>query len=117
MARWRLGQRDQARTLAASDPACTGAGRVPPRPHPPARLPALVQADDAYALARDGVPNYDKVEANALGAIEKLQQAAGAAGPDAPVATYLAMAQLAVLRTWEDAILSEGLPPISRTRR
>jgi hypothetical protein len=116
MARWRLGQRDKARTLAASDAACTGPDAYPRDRTLLLALPGLVQADDAYALTRDGVPNYDKVEANALGAIEKLQQAAGAAGPDAPVATYLAMAQLAVLRTWGDAILSEGLPSDQQDR-
>jgi hypothetical protein len=111
MARWRLGQRDKARTLAAADPACTGPDAYPRDRTLLLALPGLVQADDAYALTRDSVPNYDTVEANVLGAIDKLQGAAAAAGPDAPVATYLAMAQLAVLRTWSDAIFTEKLPP------
>ena len=109
MSLWRLGKRDDARTLAENAGPCRGVD-APPRDRTLLlALPGLVEADDAYRLSRDGVHNYETVKANVMGALGKLEDAAADATPRQPVYVYLLTSQLAVLRTWSEAIKSEGL--------
>ena len=116
MARWRLGERQEARNLAVSDPTCVDPNAPPRDRSLLIALPGLVQADDVYVLSHDPARDYTKVRANVQGALDKLRNASRAADPADPVQLYLAMSELAVLANWKPALFFPSLPQQAEAR-